>query len=117
MRFTIEQRHLTDSGGKPIAHEPESLSFHNLDASTADDAVRLFIKKDGGELLGDILRFPGFQAVAGRRFRTAGWRRPRSGSDLRESSRYGCLHMYRRSRMNALAGGRLSRDIPDPWAC
>jgi len=64
MRFTIEQRHLTDSGGKPIGHDPESVSFHNMEASTADDAVFLFIKKDGGELLGDILRFPGFQAVA-----------------------------------------------------
>jgi hypothetical protein len=64
MRFTIEQRHLTDSGGKPIAHDPESVSFHNLEAPTADDAVRLFIKRDEAELLGDILRFPGFQAVA-----------------------------------------------------
>jgi len=64
MRFTIEQRHLKDSGGKPIAHDPESVSFHDLDAPAADDAVRLFIKSHGGELLGDILKFPGFQAVA-----------------------------------------------------
>jgi hypothetical protein len=64
MRFTIEQRHLTDGVGKPIAHDPESVSFHNLEAPSADDAVRLFIKKDDAELLGDILRFPGFQAVA-----------------------------------------------------
>jgi hypothetical protein len=64
MHFTIEQRHLTDGVGKPIAHDPESVSFHNLEAPTADEAVRLFIKRDEGELLGDILRFPGFQAVA-----------------------------------------------------
>ena len=64
MRFTIEQRHLTDSGGKPIAHEPDSVSFHTFEADSADDAVRIFIKRDQAELLGDILRFPGFQAVA-----------------------------------------------------
>ena len=64
VRFTIEQRHLTDGGGKPIAHDPESVSIHSMDAPSADEAVRLFIKKDDAELLGDILRFPGFQAVA-----------------------------------------------------
>ena len=64
MRFTIEQRHLTDGVGKPIAHDPESVSFHDMEAPSADEAVRLFIKKDDAELLGDILRFPGFQAVA-----------------------------------------------------
>ena len=64
MRFTIEQRHLTDTGGKPIAHDPDSVSFHVFEATSADEAVRLFIKRDEAELLGDILRFPGFQAVA-----------------------------------------------------
>ena len=64
VRFTIEQRHLTDSIGKPIAHDPDSVSFHTFDADSADDAVRLFIKRDDAELLGNILRFPGFQAVA-----------------------------------------------------
>jgi len=64
MHFTIEQRHLTDSGGKPIAHDPESVSYHTFEANSADEAVRLFIKRDEGELLGDILKFPGFQAVA-----------------------------------------------------
>ncbi len=64
MRFTIEQRHLTDSGGKPIAHQSDSVSFHTFEADSADDAVRLFIESDNAELLGNILRFPGFQAVA-----------------------------------------------------
>ena len=64
MRFTIEQRHLTDSGGKPIANDPEGVSFHSCEADSADEAVRLFIKRDQAEILGDILRFPGFQAVA-----------------------------------------------------
>ena len=64
MRFTIEQRHLTDSAGRPIANEPSSLSIHVFDADSADEAVRLFIKRDDAELMGDIMRFPGFQAVA-----------------------------------------------------
>jgi hypothetical protein len=64
VRFTIEQRHLTDMTGKPITGEPFDVSFHTCEAESADEAVRLFIKTDNGELLGDIVRFPGFQAVA-----------------------------------------------------
>jgi hypothetical protein len=63
MRFVIEQRHLTDDAGKPVG-SPHVASFHMFDAEDADTAVRLFIRKDGGEILGDVLRFPGFQAVA-----------------------------------------------------
>jgi hypothetical protein len=63
MRFVIEQRHLTDDAGKPV-ESPHQASFHTFDAEDADAAVRLFIRKDGGEVLGDVLRFPGFQAVA-----------------------------------------------------
>jgi hypothetical protein len=63
MRFVIEQRHLTDDGGKPVG-TPHPASFHTFDAEDADAAVRLFIRKDGGELLGEVLKFPGFQAVA-----------------------------------------------------
>ena len=63
MRFTIEQRHLTDASGRPVT-ESHTVSFHSTDADDADSAVRLFIRDDGGELLGDILKFPGFQAVA-----------------------------------------------------
>ena len=62
MRFTIEQRHLTDLHGKPVGNE--AVSFHVCDAESADEAVRLFVKKDEGEVLGNILKFPGFQAVA-----------------------------------------------------
>ncbi|HSP35682.1 MAG TPA: hypothetical protein VLU46_15325 [Thermoanaerobaculia bacterium] len=63
MRFTIEQRHLTDSGGKPVARA-NTVTFHNCDAEDVDDAVRLFVKKHEGEILGDVLKFPGYQAVA-----------------------------------------------------
>ena len=63
MRFTIEQRHLTDINGKPIAGDNE-VSFHVCDAESADDAVRDFVTGDGGEIIGNVLKFPGFQAVA-----------------------------------------------------
>lgn len=64
MRFTIEQRHLTDETGKPVGATDTSVAFHNVEADTADEAVRLFVKNDGAEVIGNILRFPGFQAVA-----------------------------------------------------
>jgi hypothetical protein len=63
VRFTIEQRHLTDAAGKPVAGAA-SVSFHTFDAESADDAVRLLIKDESGELVGDIMKFPGFHAVA-----------------------------------------------------
>ena len=64
MRFTIEQRHLTDGGGKPIAPSDHPVSFHTAEAESADEAVRIFVKEDGAEVIGNILKFPGFQAVA-----------------------------------------------------
>jgi hypothetical protein len=63
MRFTIEQRHLTDVNGKPVP-ESAALSFHVCDASDADDAVTLFVRNNSGEVIGAVLKFPGFQAVA-----------------------------------------------------
>lgn len=65
MRFTIEQRLLTDTEGRPLSSSDlTTVSFHSLEADTADSAVRLFINADHGEVIGDILKFPGFQAVA-----------------------------------------------------
>jgi hypothetical protein len=63
MRFTIEQRHLTDDSGKPV-RDSGAVVYHNFDADNVDDAIRLFIRKDGAEIIGDVLTFPGFQAVA-----------------------------------------------------
>ena len=63
MRFTIEERHLTDVDGRPIA-APDAVAFHSFDAETVDDAVRLYIRGDNAELIGNVLKFPGFQAVA-----------------------------------------------------
>ena len=64
MRFNIEQRHLTDGTGKPITGEPSAVSFHTCEAESADEAVRMFVTRDGAEVIGNILKFPGFQAVA-----------------------------------------------------
>ena len=63
MRFTIEQRHLTDQGGKPISG-PNAVTYHVCDAETVDEAVRLFIGEHEAQVIGEIVRFPGFQAVA-----------------------------------------------------
>lgn len=63
MRFTIEERHLTDGDGRPVA-APDAVEFHTYDADTVDDAVRLFIRSNEAEVIGTVLKFPGFQAVA-----------------------------------------------------
>ena len=63
MRFTIEQRLLTDSKGKPTTG-PSSTVFHTVEAESADQAVRLLIKRDDAQLMGEIQTFPGFHAVA-----------------------------------------------------
>lgn len=63
MRFTIEERHLTDGDGRPVS-APNAVEFHTCDAETIDDAVRLYVKSDQAELIGNVLKFPGFQAVA-----------------------------------------------------
>jgi hypothetical protein len=63
VRFVVEQRHLTGSDGKPVSAD-RALSFHTFEAADVDDAVRLFVKKREGEILGDVLKLPGFQAVA-----------------------------------------------------
>jgi len=62
IRFTVEERHLTDTDGRPVTG-PDDLAFHTFEAETVDDAVGLYMS-DGAELIGDVLKFPGFQAVA-----------------------------------------------------
>ena len=63
IRFTIEERHLTDEGGRPVT-AVDAVAFHSFDAETVDEAVRLYIRRDDAELIGSVLKFPGFQAVA-----------------------------------------------------
>ena len=62
MRFVVEQRHLTDVEGKPVAHP--TVTFHTVDAQNVDDVIMLHVSKQSGELIGDVLKFPGMQAVA-----------------------------------------------------
>jgi hypothetical protein len=65
MRFTIEERHLTDTDGRPVTiSSPDAVAFHSLEAETIDDAVRLYVRHDHAEIIGTVLKFPGFQAVA-----------------------------------------------------
>ena len=63
MRFTIEKRPLTDSNGKPLPTAAD-VEFLTCDADTVDDAVRLFVRKEEAEVIGNVLTFPGFQAIA-----------------------------------------------------
>ena len=62
MRFTIEQRHLTDTSGKPLSDD--HVSFHSCEAETVDHAVQVFVQHRSAEVIGNILKFPGFQAIA-----------------------------------------------------
>ena len=64
IRFTLEQRPLTDSAGRPAAHDPEAALFHRCEAESAESAIRLFASENSSVLIGDIVRFPGLQAVA-----------------------------------------------------
>ena len=61
IRFTIEQRQLTDGTGKPVP--PTSVSFHTRDANTVDEAINLFVQDQSAEVIGNVVTFPGFQAV------------------------------------------------------
>lgn len=63
MKFTVEERHLTDMDGRPVMAR-NSVAFHTFEAETVEDAVQLYVRRDEGELLGNVLKFPGFQAVA-----------------------------------------------------
>jgi hypothetical protein len=63
IRFTIEERHLTDTDGRPVTAQ-DAVAFHTFEAETVDDAVRLYVRDDKAELIGSVLKFPGFQAVA-----------------------------------------------------
>ncbi len=64
MRFSIEQRRLTDDSGRPVPGERTPVSFHTCEAENASEAVRLFIRDHGAEIIGTVVEFPGFQAVA-----------------------------------------------------
>jgi len=62
VRFSIEDRHLTDEAGRPLSEG--DVSFHVFEAETADEAVHLLARRDDAEIIGSVLKFPGMQAVA-----------------------------------------------------
>ena len=64
MRFSIEQRHLTDAAGKPVVRDGHEVAFEVMVAESIDDALRLFIRDRNAEFIGNVIKFPGFQAVA-----------------------------------------------------
>lgn len=63
MKFRVEQIYLTDESGKVTA-VPQTRIFHVLEADSVDEALYAFVKRDGAEIVGDVLKLPGFQAVA-----------------------------------------------------
>ena len=63
MKFSIEQRHLTDAAGKPVPRDAD-VSFHVCEAASADDAVSLYARDSNAEIIGEVLKFPGFLAMA-----------------------------------------------------
>ncbi|MEO6259713.1 MAG: hypothetical protein ABIP63_05155 [Thermoanaerobaculia bacterium] len=64
MRFTIEQRHLTDKTGQPVTDPAHAVSFHALDADNIDQEVSRFAAGHSAEVIGAVVKFPGFQAMA-----------------------------------------------------
>jgi hypothetical protein len=64
MRFIIEQRPITDTSGRPAAHDPEAALFHQCEAESAENAVHQFVAENGSAIIGSIVTFPGLQAVA-----------------------------------------------------
>lgn len=63
MRFTIEERHLTDLSGKLVT-PPAAAEFHSCDAESVEGAVVAFAQTDGAEIIGKVQTFPGFQGIA-----------------------------------------------------
>jgi hypothetical protein len=67
MRFRIEQIQLTDPQGKALP-SARDVTFHILEAGSAEEAIAQFLDTDRAALVGGVLTFPGFVAVAtGRR--------------------------------------------------
>jgi hypothetical protein len=70
VKFRVEQIYLTDESGKVTAIAQPRL-FHLLEAQTVDEALYAFVNSDGAEIVGEVLRLPGLQAVATARRRNS----------------------------------------------
>ena len=64
MRFRVEQIYLTDEEGKIISRPGVHPMHHLLEAGTVDELLEQFVQGDGGVIVGEVLKFPGFQAIA-----------------------------------------------------
>ena len=62
MRFIIEQVHLTDRSGKPIAAGPPK-RFHSADGTDTERVLLDFVQTDGANIVGDVSVFPGYHGV------------------------------------------------------
>jgi hypothetical protein len=61
MRFTIEQIFLTTPRADCPPRHPE---YHVVEADTVDAALEGFLSNTSATLVGEVQKFPGFQAVA-----------------------------------------------------
>lgn len=61
MRFRIAKTDLTDEAGKILP--AVEVSHHILEAENVDAAIHDFVRADQAQVMGDVLKFPGFQAV------------------------------------------------------
>lgn len=61
MRFTVEQIFLTTPRGDQPPPHPE---YHIVEADTVDAALAGFLAQSSATLVGQVQKFPGFQAVA-----------------------------------------------------
>lgn len=64
MRFRVEQIYLTDQQGRVIPSNGRHPQYHVVEAATVDELIMAFVQEQGGTIVGDVLKFPGFQAVA-----------------------------------------------------
>jgi hypothetical protein len=61
VRFTVEQIFLTTPRGDQPPPHPE---YHIVEADTVDAALEGFLSNTSATLVGEVQKFPGFQAVA-----------------------------------------------------
>jgi hypothetical protein len=61
VRFTVEQVFLTTPRADQPPRHPE---YHLVEADTVDAALARFLASSSATLVGEVQRFPGYQAVA-----------------------------------------------------
>ncbi len=63
MKFRVEQIFLTDQEGR-VVEAGKEIDFHIVDADDPRGAILQFLAQDEADLMGEVLKFPGMQAVA-----------------------------------------------------